>query len=39
MVQRCRESRDIGVKWCREYRGSWGAGCRGSRDAEEKMSN
>ena len=25
MVQRYSESRGIGVKWCREYRGSWGA--------------
>ena len=33
MVQRYSESRGIGVKWWGEYRGSWGAGCRGSRDA------
>ena len=31
--------RGIGVKCCREYRASWGAGCTGSRDAGGKMSN
>ena len=37
MVQSYSESRGIGVKWCRDYRGSWGARCRGSRDAGGKM--
>ena len=39
MVQSYSESRGIGVKWCREYRGLLGVRCRESKDAGGKMSN